>query len=76
MEVIEPGMGLSVLSSDDAAARAFGKVAAQRVHAGLAVYASDVMIAAIAHLHGTCVATRNTRVFDATGVELVNPWAA
>ena len=71
---VEPGLGLFVLSYDDAAARAFGLIAARRERAGLAVHNSDVMIAAIAHLHGARLATRNTRDFESTGVELVNPW--
>ena len=74
VEFVEPAVGLSVLSYDDAAARAFGMIAAQRERAGLAVHNSDVMIAAIAHLHGARLATRNTRDFVATGVEVVNPW--
>ena len=74
VEIVEPGLGLFVLSNDDAAARAFGLIAARREGAGLAVHNSDVIIAAIAHLHGAHLATRNTRDFESTGVELVNPW--
>ena len=67
--------GLAVLSYDDTAARAFGEIAAQREHAGLAIHGDDLMIAATALRHGASVATRNTRDFAATGVELINPWA-
>ena len=72
--VVEPGIGLTVLPYDDAAARAFATIAAQREQAGLAVHNADVMIAAIAHVHGASIATRNTRDFELAGVELVNPW--
>ncbi len=74
--VVEPGTGLSVLAYDDAAARAYGEIAAQRERAGLAIHNADLMIAAIAHLHAARVATRNTKDFDATGVVVVDPWAS
>mgnify|MGYP000283957954 len=32
------------------------------------------MIAAIARSWGASVATRNTKDFEGTGVELINPW--
>ena len=67
-------MGLSVLPYDDSAARMYGEIAARRERAGLAVHNSDLMIAAIAHVHGAGIATCNTRDFESTGVELVNPW--
>ncbi len=34
----------------------------------------DALIAATALVHKMTVATQNTKDFDATGVELVNPW--
>jgi len=34
----------------------------------------DAMIAATALEHGFIVATRNTKDFEDTGVQLVNPW--
>ena len=34
----------------------------------------DAMIAAIARSWGASVATRNTKDFEGTGVELINPW--
>jgi hypothetical protein len=34
----------------------------------------DAMIAATALVHGMVVVTRNVKDFEATGVELLNPW--
>ena len=34
----------------------------------------DALIAATARVHNMCVATRNVRDFEPTGVELFNPW--
>lgn len=34
----------------------------------------DALIAATALVHGLIVVTRNTKDFDKTGVELLNPW--
>lgn len=34
----------------------------------------DALIAATAIVHGMKVVTRNTQDFEATGVELINPW--
>ena len=36
----------------------------------------DALIAATAIAHGAAVVTRNIRHFEATGVQLVNPWEA
>ena len=36
----------------------------------------DALIAATALVHGMAVATRNTADFAATGVALIDPWAA
>jgi toxin FitB len=35
----------------------------------------DLMIAAIARVHGATVITRNAPDFDGCGVPVVNPWA-
>ncbi len=34
----------------------------------------DALIAATALVHGLTVVTRNTDDFEATGVDLINPW--
>jgi len=63
-----------VQSFDLTAALAAGTIAASRQRVGRAVEIRDVQIAGIAAARHASVATRNTRHFDGTGVELVNPW--
>ena len=44
--------------------------------AGLAVETADAFIAAVALANGFAVATRDTRPFEAAGVNVINPWQA
>lgn len=41
---------------------------------GLHAHSANMMIAAIALIEGTALATRNVKDFTETGVELINPW--
>lgn len=59
---------------DLTAAIAAGTITASQQRAGRAVEVRDVQIAGIAASRHATVATRNTRHFDDTGVEVVNPW--
>lgn len=60
---------------DEAAARAFAAVVAERRRSGRPVgNPEDAMIAAIARSRDLPIATRNTDDFDGMGVELINPW--
>ncbi|KEP42296.1 type II toxin-antitoxin system VapC family toxin [Mycobacterium kansasii] len=63
-----------VQSFDLTAAIAAGTIAATQQRIGRAVEIRDVQIAGIAASRHATVATRNTRYFDETGVDLVNPW--
>lgn len=56
------------------AASAAGTIGATQQRVGRAVEIRDVQIAGIAASRHATVATRNTRHFDGTGVDLVNPW--
>jgi predicted nucleic acid-binding protein len=63
-----------VLAFDEASARMFAVVAAQRRAQGRPIEESDAQIAAIVRVnHGTLV-TRNTDDFEGCGIQLVNPW--
>ena len=53
---------------------AFDTQAAGRERRGKPTSIQDAMIAAIARSWGASVATRNTKDFEGTGVELINPW--
>ncbi len=66
----------AILPFDDAAAAEYAQVLAQRRAAGLPVSTVDAQIAAVCRARGAVCATRNTRDFVRTGVDLVDPWAA
>ncbi len=65
-----------VLPFDSEAARTFAEIAAARRAAGHPTSQFDIQIAAIARSRNMVLATRNTRDFLETGVDLVNPWTA
>ncbi|KAA1250395.1 type II toxin-antitoxin system VapC family toxin [Mycobacterium simiae] len=52
-----------------------GTIAAQRKQSGQTVATRDVQIAGIAASRRAALATRNIRLFEGMGVDLVNPWA-
>ncbi|SHN70039.1 hypothetical protein SAMN05660350_01732 [Geodermatophilus obscurus] len=65
-----------VLPFDTAAAGLYGDIAAARERGGHPVDALDAQIAAICRAHSASLATRNSRDFVGTGVELLDPWRA
>jgi len=65
-----------VLPFDTAAAEHYADLAADRERQGRPVSVSDGQIAAICRCHGTRLATRNVHDFDATGITVLDPWAA
>ena len=65
-----------VLALDAAAAALYGEIAAARERAGYPVDALDAQIAAICRSCAATLATRNTKDFVDTGVELLDPWGA
>lgn len=62
------------LPFDNAAADLYGTIVADRRHAGRPISHEDAQIAAITRVHGATLATRNTRDFEGTGVQLINPF--
>lgn len=63
-----------VLSFTGEAAMAYSVVLDRRQRAGLPIQPFDAQIAAICLVEQATLATRNTKDFVETGVELVNPW--
>jgi len=63
-----------ILPFDQAAAVANALLVGKARTAGKAVSIQDGQIAAIAHVHGFSVATRDTSPFMALGVSVINPW--
>lgn len=66
--------GRGVLPFDDVAADRYADVLVARESTGVPISTADAQIAAICLAHGAICATRNVKVFQHTGVELVNPW--
>ena len=63
-----------ILPFDHLAARHYADVVNRRANQGSPVSTADAQIAAICRAHDAVCATRNTKDFLGTGVELVNPW--
>jgi toxin FitB len=73
-QLLDEDLDGRVQSFDLTAALAAGAIAATQQQVGRPVEIRDVQIAGIAASRHATVATRNTRHFEGTGVELVNPW--
>ncbi len=63
-----------VLPFDAAAAGRYGSIVHGRERSGRPIDGFDAQIASICQVHGATLATRNTRDFENTGVDLVDPW--
>ena len=59
---------------DSSAAEHYATILAARERAGLPISTADAQIAAICRAHGASCATRNTKDFAQTGIELIDPW--
>jgi predicted nucleic acid-binding protein len=68
-------LGGRIAAFDAGAAAHYGVLVAEREASGLAISVADAQIAAICLERQAVLATRNTRDFRSTGIELVNPWA-
>lgn len=66
----------AILPFDDIAAEQYADVLVVREQKGLPIHTADAQIAAICRAHGATCATRNTRDFAHTGIELFDPWGA
>ena len=63
-----------VLPFDTEAAAAYAEIFAARRKLGRPSGTVDLMLAAIARVHGARVVTRNVADFEGVGVSVVNPW--
>ncbi|MFI5004857.1 MAG: type II toxin-antitoxin system VapC family toxin [Solirubrobacterales bacterium] len=63
-----------VESFDATAATHYAALVSDRERAGRPISVADAQIAAICRKLGATLATRNTEDFDATGVDLIDPW--
>ncbi|PII84449.1 VapC toxin family PIN domain ribonuclease [Leucobacter sp. OLJS4] len=65
----------AVLAFDEDAAGEYAEILAMRERTGLPIATADAQIAAICAAQGAICATRNTRDFTGTGVEVFDPWS-
>jgi predicted nucleic acid-binding protein len=63
-----------ILVFDIAAASEYGRIAAKRQRAGRPIGQLDAMIASIAVVRGSTLATRNVNDFSDLGLDLINPF--
>lgn len=66
----------SILAFDEVAASHYADILAARERAGLPISTADAQIAAICRTRAATCATRNTKDFAHTGIDLVDPWAS
>ena len=72
---VEPYRGShAVLPFDDACAEPYAEILFDRERAGLPIATADAQIAAICRTHDAACATRNTKDFVETGIDLIDPW--
>ena len=65
-----------VLVFDMAASQAYAQLMAKARMSGWAISVTDGYIAATAVANGMKIATRDTAPFEASGLEVVDPWTA
>ena len=63
-----------IVPFDARASNDYSDIAAARRAAGRSITVLDAMIAGICRSRGAVLFTGNTRDFDGTGVEILNPW--
>jgi hypothetical protein len=63
-----------VLPFDAAAAVAYARIVSDRDRAGLPIDGFDAQIASICRAHRAALATRNSKDFQDTGIEVIDPW--
>lgn len=71
---LDVGFGERILPFDSAAARHYAEIASHRRREGRPIAEADCQIAAISRLRGAVLVTRNVRDFEATGVDVIDPW--
>jgi predicted nucleic acid-binding protein len=77
IEKIEADLFLGrILPFDIPAAREYSYLAAERQKKGRRIDLMDALVAAIARVHGTILATRNVNHFADLGLEVINPFEA
>lgn len=74
--MFEEDLAGQILPFDGTAARAYAEIVVGRRKLGRPISQFDALIAAIARSRGAAVATRNSKDFEACGIDVINPWDA
>ncbi|MGH2853660.1 MAG: type II toxin-antitoxin system VapC family toxin [Solirubrobacteraceae bacterium] len=72
--LLEDDLSGRVESFDASAATHYAVIVSDRERAGRPISVADAQIAAICRKLGAQLATRNTGDFQATGIDLIDPW--
>ena len=64
----------AVLAFDESITDHYAEILVTRERIGRPIRMADAQIAAICRFHGALCATRNTKDFAHTGVDLIDPW--
>lgn len=72
---VRDGFASRIVDFDQAAAVAYGEIAAERRRSGRPISVPDAQIAAVARTNQYTLVTRNVRDFDGLGVALLDPFA-
>jgi predicted nucleic acid-binding protein len=64
-----------ILPFDDEAATHYAHIVVERERRGLSISMADAQIAAICRSNSADLATRNTKDFAFTGIEVIDPWS-
>jgi predicted nucleic acid-binding protein len=72
--LLSDDFGDRVLPFDEPAADRYAEIVSHRERLGRTISVADAQIAAICSATGATLATRNIDDFEASGIELLNPW--
>ena len=72
--VVERLFGPRILAFDELSAVAYAKMEKEMRRSGHSLSLGDALIAAIARRYGFTLATRDSTLFSAAGIRVVNPW--
>ncbi len=73
--MLEDDLDGNVEAFDAAAVAHYTSIVSDRESIGRPIVMADAQIAAICRKLGATLATRNVKDFEATGVEVVDPWS-
>ena len=74
-QILATYFGPRILEATERVADLHAEIFARARSRGVAIGFADAQISAIAMAHGFAVATRDVPLFEAAGVDVINPWS-